>query len=278
MCADFSVHELIDRYADTLWKKGAHRNSSLIFLNEIADLKKGRFAKIISADYTEIANLLKDRGNKNSTVNRKIFAFTKLLRKAQEDDLIPNVPVFERLNEDTRHVRYLSKDEERVLVNALRAHDTVFSDLSIFLIDTGMTLGEAIELRWESLTETHASVVESSIGLGRRLPLTNRCIAILSKYRFEARGPFCDVEQAKFRITWNRAKRDTDFCNDPAVVPTILRHTCACRLVLSGFNLRLVQNWLGNKDYKSMMRYEGLLKFVDFEACSQALESFGATK
>jgi len=276
MSIGISVQELIDRYADCLWKRGAHRTSALIYLAEIADIKKGHFSNVVSDDFDLIVSSLKGQGNKHSTINRKIYAFTKLLRKAQEDDLIPNVPVYKRLNEDVRPVRYFSPDEERIFFKALRAHDPLYADLSIFLVDTGMSLGEAINLRWESVSETHLIVVESSIGLSRRLPITSRCIDVLSNYRFKDRGPFGDIDQANFRISWNRAKRDTDFSHDPAIVPTILRHTCACRLVLSGFNLKLVQSWLGNKDYKSMMRYEGLLEFVSFEACTQALEKYAS--
>lgn len=270
-----SVDELISSYADSLWKKGAHRESALLYLNEIAGIKTGRFDRIEEKDYLHIADELLKRRNKNSTVNRKISAFTKLLRQAQLDHLIPNVPVFRRLKENADQLRFLSLLEEKHLLAALRRRDPLYANITVFLLDTGMTIGEAVELRWHDICKGTVNLPESTKGLARQLPLTDRCRQII-KGRECGSGPFAKIEQAKFRTQWNEAKAEIGLSKDRSVVPTILRHTCASRLVLSGIDLRRVQRWLGNHNYKSMVRYERLCQSDDFELCAIALEKFTA--
>lgn len=274
MSREITIDELISIYANKLWENGTHKNSAILYLEEIAGIMTKQFSRIEASDYDAITEVLIKRGNKNSTANRKIFALTKLLRQAQDDNLIPHVPIFKRLKENANNLRYLSPDEEMSLIMALRETNVHYSELAIFLVDTGVTLGEAISLRWESTTNNHVTIQESSMGLGRTLPLTKRCQTLLHNYETNSKGPFSTILQPKFRLTWNQAKQNLQFGEDGWIVPTVLRHTCASRLILSGLDLRLVQRWLGNRNYKSMIRYERLCNLNDFELCVSALMSY----
>lgn len=270
-----TISDLIAKYAGTLWKSGtAHAASAYGYLLELAELMPDTFSTITAADYDAIVTVLRKRGNKNSTINRKINAFTKLLRAANADSAIPNVPTFKRLAEKNNELRFLSTREEEQIVNAIGRHSDANAALTTFLIETGVNVGEAITSRWENISGDFIHIPESTSGLARRLPLTLKARSALDKMGHELRGPFSRIEQPKYRAAWNECKDELGLSEDAAIVPTVLRHTCACRLIMQGVELRVVQRWLGNRNYKSMIRYENLVPLDNFSLCVSALENF----
>src|SRR5213595_2280329 len=64
--------------------------------------------------------------------------------------------------------------------------------------------------------------------------------------------------QAQYRAIWNEAKAEVGLGADEQVVPHILRHTCASRLVQGGIDIRRVQMWLGHQTLSMTMRYAHL--------------------
>lgn len=270
-----TINDLIAKYASSLWKSGtAHGASANGYLLELAEIKPASFSTVTAADYEDIVTALRNRGNKNSTINRKINAFTKLLRAANADGAIPNVPTFKRLAEENNELRFLSTREEAQIVDAIARHSDAYASLTTFLIETGLNVGEAIASRWESLSGDFIHIPESTSGLARRLPLTLKARSALDKMGQELRGPFSRIEQPKYRAVWNECKDELGLGEDAAIVPTVLRHTCACRLIMQGIELRVVQRWLGNRNYKSMIRYENLVPLDNFGLCVSALENF----
>ena len=65
--------------------------------------------------------------------------------------------------------------------------------------------------------------------------------------------------------------------DDKDVVPHILRHTCASRLVQGGIDIRRVQMWLGHQTLSMTMRYAHLASH-DLEMCIPVLERASAGK
>jgi hypothetical protein len=94
------------------------------------------------------------------------------------------------------------------------------------------------------------------------------------------KGPFTRLSQAQFRAIWNEAKGEVGLAADEQVVPHILRHTCASRLVQGGIDIRRVQMWLGHQTLSMTMRYAHLAT-NDLDGCVFVLETprcDGATK
>lgn len=272
-----TIEELIRLYGDSLWAKGQHRQSSLGYLIEISQIKEEGFSAFVEDDYRLIADKLEALGNSDATINRKIAALTKLLRRAQQDGKIPNVPVYRRRKEDQDALRYLSIFEEQDLRTALASEEPYYAEFSSFLIDTGVKPGEAVSLRWENISNGTIIVSGSKSTQGRTIPLTQRAQSVLTDLDHEVRGPFYSIDLAKFRLIWNIAKEKLGW-HEKSIVPQVLRHTCASRLVLSGLDTRLVQRWLGIRNYQAMRRYEKLIRTDDFSLCAKALESFAAVE
>ncbi|MFI3905634.1 site-specific integrase [Ochrobactrum sp. S1502_03] len=269
------LKDLVAMYGAKLWDAGTpHHFTANGYLHELSEIKSAEFVNFLAADYNEIITELQNRGNKNSTINRKINALTKLLRAAAANGDIPSVPTFKKLPENNDTLRYLSLTEETMIIMAIGERSNPFASLAQFLIETGMNVGEAILLRWENISGNFVHIPESRIGLGRTIPLTKKAAHTVTAMHSELRGPFSWIEQPKFRATWNDSKAAVGLQDDNAIVPTVLRHTCACRLILQGVDLRIVQRWLGNRNYKSMIRYEALVPNNNFTLCVPALESF----
>ncbi len=267
-----TIKDLMERHADGLWRKGSHGESAMAYLHEISEIKPDPFDEFKIEDFNQIIEALQKRMNRNSTINRKINALTKLLRTAVTTGELPNVPMYKRLDEHSNKLRFLSSEEEQRIINAIAKRSKPYAALTSLLVETGVTLGEAIAIRWESVQPHKIRIVESSIGLGRTLPLTKKAKNAIEEMKNEARGPFCEIEQPKYRAVWNEVKSEIGL-EDSSIVPTVLRHTCASRLAKRGIDLRIVQKWLGNRNYKSMIRYETLVSPDNFALCVAALET-----
>jgi hypothetical protein len=85
------------------------------------------------------------------------------------------------------------------------------------------------------------------------------------------KGPFTKLTQAQYRAIWNEAKAEVGLGADEQVVPHILRHTCASRLVQGGIDIRRVQMWLGHPTLSMTMRYAHLAT-NDLDGCVVVLE------
>jgi hypothetical protein len=103
------------------------------------------------------------------------------------------------------------------------------------------------------------------------VPLTLRAQAAVNVPRNGLKGPFSMLTQVQFRAIWNDAKATVGLGADKEVVPHILRHTCASRLVRGGIDIRRVQMWLGHQTLTMTMRYAHLAT-NDLDTCVKVLE------
>lgn len=275
---EISLGELYDRYSDILWENGRHKYNVGAFIRELDELLGGRRFKTISQENVDfLIGKLRERGNSNATVNRKVAALSKLLRKAHKMGDILSLPEFRRQKERSGRIRFLDHEEEAILFRAVQARDEGYHRLCIFLVDTGARLGEAIGLRWGDIAEGRATFWITKSGRSRTVPLTRRAQAAIDQQRPRRTGPFAGILQHQFRSAWNEAKQETGFGADADVVPHVLRHTCASRLVQGGIDIRRVQMWLGHQTLQMTMRYAHLAT-NDLDMCLPVLERRCADK
>jgi integrase len=202
-------------------------------------------------------------------------ALSKLLRKAHKMGDIHSLPEFRRQKERAGRIRFLEKDEEARLFSAIRSRSEDAYQLSIFLVDTGCRLGEALGLIWNDIQEDRVSFWITKSGRSRTIPMTARVKDVIKLPATEGRrpkGPFTKLSQAQFRAIWNEAKGEVGLGADDQVVPHMLRHTCASRLVQAGIDIRRVQMWLGHQTLSMTMRYAHLAT-NDLDGCVVVLET-----
>lgn len=263
---------LLKRYVDHLWEPGSHRYNVTAFLHELDEIMFGSEFTIFTEEMVDrLIAALRKRGNSNATINRKMAALSKLLRKAYKMGDIHSLPDFRRQKEKAGRIRFLDPVEEAKLFNTITSRNELYGRFCIFLVDTGARLGEGIDLRWTDIRKGLVTFWITKSGRSRSVPLTARALAAIKKSDRSKRGPFDGIDQAHFRAIWNKAKEEIGLGNDNDVVPHVLRHTCASRLVQGGVDLRRVQTWLGHQTLQMTMRYAHLASH-DLDMCVPILE------
>lgn len=270
---EHSIADLYTRYGDSLWEAGTHKYNVTSFIAEIDLILRSRKYSVFSQELIDqLCESLRERGNSNATINRKLSALSKLLRKAFKMGDIHSLPEFKRQKERAGRIRFLEHDEEAALFAAIRARSEDCYRLSTFLVDTGCRLGEGIGLIWNDVQGPRASFWITKSGRSRTVPLTSRAQAAVQIPRGRHKGPFSMLTQPQFRAVWNSAKEEVGLGSDPQVVPHILRHTCASRLVQGGIDMRRIQMWLGHQTLQMTMRYAHLAT-NDLDSCVVVLEN-----
>ena len=269
---DTSLGELFARFGPVLWESGKHKANVTSFVGEMDELLRPRRFSAFSQEMLDnLIATLREKGNSNATINRKMAALGKLLRKAHKMGEIHSLPEFRRQKEKSGRVRFLEPDEEDRLFAEIRSRDENAYRLCIFLVDSGCRLGEALGLIWNDLNEARATFWLTKSGRSRTVPLTLRAQAAVNVPRNGLKGPFSMLTQVQFRAIWNDAKATVGLGADKEVVPHILRHTCASRLVRGGIDIRRVQMWLGHQTLTMTMRYAHLATH-DLDTCVKVLE------
>ena len=272
----FTIGELFSAYRDILWDDGRHKYNVSSFVGEIGEILLGeRFSAFDQSTLDNLNGTFRQRGNSNATINRKMAALSKLLRKAHKMGDIHSLPEFRRQKERAGRIRFLEKDEEARLFAAVKSRSEDAYRLSVFLVDTGCRLGEALGLIWNDIQEHRVSFWITKSGRSRTIPMTSRVKDVIKLPPAEGRrpkGPFTKLSQAQFRAIWNGAKAEVGLGADDQVVPHILRHTCASRLVQGGVDIRRVQMWLGHQTLSMTMRYAHLAT-NDLDGCVVVLET-----
>ena len=278
------ISELFTAYRDILWDDGRHKYNVSSFIGEIDEILLGeRFSTFDQNTLDTLIGSLRQRGNSNATINRKMAALSKLLRKAHKMGDIHSLPEFRRQKERAGRIRFLERDEEARLFAAVRSRSEDAYRLSVFLVDTGCRLGEALGLIWNDIQEHRVSFWITKSGRSRTIPMTERVKEVIKLPPIAGgnpggpnggrrpKGPFAMLTQAQYRVIWNDAKAEVGLGTDEQVVPHILRHTCASRLVQGGIDIRRVQMWLGHQTLSMTMRYAHLAT-NDLDGCVVVLE------
>lgn len=265
---------LSDRYADNLWEPGRHRTSSVSFVMEIHEfMVSNGFAKFDDTLIDMLVSHFRSKKNRNSTINRKLAALYKLLKKAERNGLIHRLPSYVRLQEKNGRIRFFTKDEEIAFFSEMAKRNEDHFRLCVFLVDTGARVGEALALKWSDVTPDRATFWITKSGRSRTIPLTLRAGESVFSKNIPI-GPFANIKYPSFLYDWNAVKKALGLEHDKQLVPHTLRHTCASRLVQAGIDLRRVQTFLGHQTIQMTLRYAHLAT-NDLNQCVVALEDFG---
>ncbi len=271
-----TLRHLLERYSDSLWEPGRHKNDCVSFVLEIDEIMIRRRLTCIDDHLVDIViSELRKNKNRNSTINRKLSAFYKLLKKSERAGLIRKLPAYVRLPEKNGRIRFFTTAEEVGFFDEMRARNEDHYRLCVFLVDTGARIGEALALKWSDVTHDRATFWITKSGRSRTIPLTARASAAVFSQSTPV-GPFSGITYPRFLYDWNATKKAVGLGDDKQIVPHILRHTCASRLVQAGIDLRRVQAFLGHQTIQMTLRYAHLAT-NDLDQCVHALETFGNT-
>lgn len=243
-----------------LWGRGDHAIRARKVIEEatgiLGDLEVRDFKAI---HVQKLTNAYLKEGLTDATINRRFAVLSKLCRRAVDTDLLERMPRFQRRKEPKGRDRFLTPTEEARLFAEIAKINPGSHDLVVFLVDTGARLGEALSLQWYQVNLDASTITfdKTKADVTRTVGMTTRVSALLEARR-KLGSPFADVNRYTFRDHWNRAKVASGFKDDPMIVPHILRHTCASRIVQDGLSLKLAQLQLGHKNASMTERYSHL--------------------
>ncbi len=205
---------------------------------------------------------MKKQGSANATINRKLAALSKVLNFAHSRQWIDGVPKIERMREPQGRIRWFTKEEEEQITSWFtRTGYEEMSHIVVFLIDSGIRLGELSKLRWNDVKDGVTHVRESKSGKPRSIPQTGRIKGLVPHLRGTApldQEHVFSTPYAMIGKRWNQCREALNKTDDPEWVIHTLRHTFVSRLVQKGHNLRVVQELAGHSSLLITQRYAHL--------------------
>ena len=215
---------------------------------------------IATADVDRFVKHCRDKGNKNSTIKRKLNMLSAVYRDAMRRGGCSHKPFLPALRLAPGRTRYLTEAEEQaMLAGLLQRGGPGVHDVIVTLLDTGMRKGEVLALRPCdcNLSTNMPEVWENKGDLPRSVPMTRRVAELVAR-RMHGPTLFHDVPAWKVGEAWRQVRDDLGLSDDKQLVPHACRHTCASRLVQRGASLYAVQKVLGHSNIKVTERYSHL--------------------
>src|SRR5690606_5372460 len=110
-----------------------------------------------------------------------------------------SLPEFRRQKERQGRIRFLDRAEEALLFTKIRERSEDCWRLSIFLVDTGARLGEALKLRWPDIDGERVTFWVTKSGRSRSVPLTRRASEVVAVRPSRSKGPFSHIQPHRYR-------------------------------------------------------------------------------
>ncbi len=259
-----AFHELCERFWD---RRGRHVRFN--GLESMVNIWKDYFGNkplkdMNQEDIEAFLNCRTDELNiAASTRNRHLAMLKSMFNRGVKWGLIDQNPAasVEKLREPTGRTRYLEQDEIECL---LTTASNQFRPILLTALHSGMRRGELLNLKWSEVDFRNRIIVvsESKSGKSRKIPMNDTLHETLKVHpsRFQ-RGyvfpsrvkpgrPMVDFNPVFRRLVEKAGIADLRFHD--------LRHTFASHLVMSGVDIRTVQELLGHASLTMTMRYAHL--------------------
>lgn len=199
-------------------------------------------------------NRLYDEGYAKATIKKCNIMLSKSLQWAQVCGLIKRNPTESLIipKAHTKKVYALTQNEQVVIEKY--CENTLYGDFILFLFDTGLRVGEMINLRWSDFNaiEKQIYIRESKTESGvRTVPLIERAYQIILKQTRSEEYDHIFLNKHRLPISYESMKKCTQQLRQKADIPNftphVCRHTFATRLIERGANPKSVSALLGHR-------------------------------
>ncbi len=253
------LSEMISKYLDySKTNKASFAHDKTYSKYWIAYFGNKLLSEIKSIDIEGYKTFRLGKEIKASTINRETNSLSKMFSIAKKNGYIENNPCtdVEKLRVKNHKIRFLSKEEEKRLFEAIGEH--WIKPVIIMALQTGMRKGEILNLKWSCLDfkEKYVDVLETKSGKPRKIPMSDKLYNALKELEQVNEYVFINP------ITKNRHGNVNDIFPEFLKKSDIknfcfhdLRHTSATRMVECGIDLVVVKEILGHSDIKTTMRY-----------------------
>jgi integrase len=273
----FNLSNVIDKYLDEYLANNQKRKVDVV---SKLNWWKDSIGYVVLADLTtslivKTRQLLidnpKSNGGKRSlaTVNRYMNALSHCLNIAMNEwDMLEKNPIkkISKLKEPKGRVRYLSADERKRLMDALKESSSEYLyPIVLFALSTGARAGEILSLKWDQVDFKNQKVTlyETKNGEIRVLPLMSLALKVF-KELYKNKNKDTDLlfpsykdnqKPVQIRESWETALRRADITDFHF---HDLRHSCASELAMNGATPAEIAEVLGHKTLQMVKRYAHL--------------------
>jgi integrase len=275
--ASFTIRQAMELSCSVRWA-GPYRKTAELRALELVKWFGEDFPleDITPSVVQEYREHLKHRGNKVTTINRKICVLRALVEDATEHQMIKVVPAIPRgFPIPKSNKRAFTSDEITLFCQAFKRRGwPKIADVFIFLLDTCSRWGEVEKLCGESVNLENRTVTfwDTKNGETRTVPLTARSLEIARKYMTgDLAGRLFGVKYSYMRYCFDIAKADVGLAHDKRVTIHCTRHTAATQMTISGVPQLKAMAYGGWTDPKSFKRYNHL-QTNDLQDCARLME------
>ncbi|MFA5459797.1 MAG: tyrosine-type recombinase/integrase [Candidatus Paceibacterota bacterium] len=205
-----------------------------------------------------------------ATVNRELSCLRHLFNKAIEWGYLTKNPLqrVKLLKEPPGRIRYLKTEEIERLLKTIDSFPqytkSYLKPIVVIALNTGLRKGEILRLRWKDVDfiKKRITVNVTKTNEIRTVPMNELLYQELKKMTSNQENEymFCNKKGKPFENVRKSFDRALKIAGIDDFRFHDLRHTFASYLVMSGCDIRTVQQLMGHKDIKMTMRYSHLSK------------------
>ena len=195
-----------------------------------------------------------------ATVNRELAGLKRLFNLAEQWGIYRGrnpVKGVRFLNENNLKLRTLSEPEGEALLSHCSPY---LQDLVIFALNTGLRLGEILNLTWKEV-DLEEGILTILVRKNRRLlelPLNEKALCVVKGWHGIRKCDYVFYNPetgGQWKDLWLGLKKSCRKANLHDVTWHTFRHTFASRLNNNGADLVTVKELLGHADIKTTMRH-----------------------
>jgi integrase len=201
--------------------------------------------------FIELVKDMRERGNKNTTVNRHMTLVMAILRWAKKRKLVKDIPEWENLKDDAEVILPPTDEEVRAILENSRGHLKRIVLLGLY---TGIRPGpvEMFGLKWTDVDfESRVMYVTSAKKGGpkiRPIPLHSELLQFMREWVQDGHEYIVHYEgrpiQTQFHSSWARALRLAGITR--RIRPYDLRHYFITKALNSGADLKATSKIAGH--------------------------------
>lgn len=256
---DWTLKQGVEACFKAIWGGGKSEKTMAITSGAAISFFGGNvsLSAITTEEIQRWVDYLKSTGNSNATVNRKLAALSRVMSYARQCGKLSALPHFNRQKEPKGRLRWLTDQEESVILNTAKAWSlTNIHAALVVLLDTGIRCGELCKCQKTDVFSDRIVLVDTKNGKTHAVPLTKRAQEALTTLQNSSGDTL--VFPAGYEVLKNAFHRITAHCNLNDVTLHTLRHTFASRLVQRGVPLQTVSGLLNHSSLTMTMRYAHL--------------------
>jgi site-specific recombinase XerD len=257
-------------YSKTNKSPSTFQREQAIFRGLVAYFGGKYLFEINSQMIEEYKTMRLQKGVVSATINREMSCLKHLFSKAVEWRCINRNPSqgVKQMKEPPGRIRYLEVGEIECLMRAIevlpQGTGRYLRPIVIVALNTGLRKSEILQLRWRDLVfhEKRITVLKTKNNELRVIPMNETVFQELCRIDRHPKSEyvFCNRKGEPYNNVRKSFERTLKIAGINDFRFHDLRHTFASHLVMSGCNIRTVQQLMGHKDIKMTMRYSHLSK------------------